>query len=70
VNAHGGVEVLIAPLLCGTERRGVVSLEQEEVSTENIMKGSIPGKAISCLVDYRICVILCGPKGSKLFLEI
>jgi len=49
---------------------GLGSSEQEEVSTENIVRGSIPGNAISYLVDYRICVILCGPRGSKLFLEI
>jgi hypothetical protein len=49
---------------------GLDSSEQGEVSTETIVKGSIPGNAISYLVDYRICVILCGPQGSKLFLEI
>jgi hypothetical protein len=43
---------------------------EQEVSTETIVKGSIPGNVISYLVDYRICVILCGPKGSKLFLGI
>jgi len=48
---------------------GLDSSEQGEVSIETIVKGSIPANAISYLVDYRICVILCGNKGSKLFLQ-
>jgi len=52
---------------CGT---GLNSSEQGEVSTETIVKGSIPGNAASYLVDYGVCVILCRPSGSNLFIEI
>jgi len=52
------------------DRRTGLDSSEQEVSTETIVKGSIPVNAISYLVDYRICVILCGPKASKLFLEI